>query len=168
MNSQVEIREYEEIDFKHLVSWMKFLQEHVVAVDNYHLNILKDWYPEIYARKSLERVTANDGKIFCAYSWEIFLGCIICLIEEAVPENSKDSLQEFIVGKTGEIKELIVLPESRWLWIWKLLMQKGEQYFIEKNCKFSYLDVFWPNKLARDFYEKWGYEERMVTMIKPL
>jgi len=47
-------------------------------------------------------------------------------------------------------------------------MDKMEAYFKNSGCEYVYLDVFWPNTWAIDFYRKLGYQDRMLTMIKPI
>lgn len=147
---------------------MEYLQKYIVESDNFHINILKKGYWLAYAKKTIERVRNENGIAYCAFLDDDLIGFIAGVIEEAEPERPDDPLQEYVSEKSGEIIELIVLPESRGTWIGRMLMQQMEKFFLEKECKFSSLQVFGPNGIARDFYEKWGYTERMITMIKPL
>ena len=68
--------------------------------------------------------------------------------------------------KAGEITELIVSKNVRAQGIGKLLMNKMEEYFNEKNCEYIHIDVFSYNKNALEFYKKRGYHSRMTHVIK--
>ena len=68
----------------------------------------------------------------------------------------------------GEVIELIVDERLRGNDIGALLMKRMERFFVEKQCDTLWVEVFRPNESAHGFYEKCGYHDRMIGMIKPL
>lgn len=140
------------------------LQEYVVKIDKYKLNILSKDYREKYYEKTLEEVYSNQGKIFLAVESGNVVGLIAGYIESYTQADKLD----FICPKRGIIRELIVSEKSRAGGVGKALVNKIEDYFKTLSCEYILLDVFAYNENAKKFYSKNGYEERMVTLIKKI
>jgi ribosomal protein S18 acetylase RimI-like enzyme len=49
-----------------------------------------------------------------------------------------------------------------------MLMEKVEEYFRQEGCENSRVEVFEPNVGARQLYQKLGYRDRMIELIKKL
>jgi GNAT superfamily N-acetyltransferase len=162
------IREYQDADFQHLAICMESLQQYMVNIDPYGLNICRSWFWEAYAEKTLKKVSWWDWKIFCAFSNDKMIWCIAWVIEEAESDNLSDPAREYISKKSGETLELIIMPESRGTGVWKLLIGVMENYFRSQGCEYATLGVFGTNTNAREFYEKQWYSDRLVVMSKPL
>lgn len=47
-------------------------------------------------------------------------------------------------------------------------MEAMEEYFREQECEFVRVSCFAPNTDAHRFYEKSGYEDRNIEMVKRL
>ena len=47
-------------------------------------------------------------------------------------------------------------------------MNKMEEYLNSIGCLYIAVDVFAYNENAINFYEKYGYHERMISMIKKI
>ncbi|MFT4307771.1 MAG: N-acetyltransferase family protein [Candidatus Woesearchaeota archaeon] len=69
--------------------------------------------------------------------------------------------------RSGEFSELAVLPSHRGRGIASALWDELLDWFREEDCAFVTLSVN-ANNRARAIYEKWGFDEFYVRMIKKL
>ena len=58
------------------------LQEYVVSIDKYHLNIFSSQYRELYFKKTLQLIKKNNGKIFIAVKDNKTMGMIAGYIQK--------------------------------------------------------------------------------------
>ena len=127
-------------------------------------NISASDFWKIYTNNFLKEVDENEWITYLVYDDENIVWCIGLVIENIL---EKDKI-ETKLNKIWIILELFIDENFRGQSLWKKLMDIWENYFRENNCEYSYLDVFYPNKLAYWFYEKLGYSSRLVTMCKKL
>ena len=140
------------------------LQEHIVSIDKFNLNIISKNYREEYFRKTINEVTDNQGTIFVAIENKTAIGMIACFIEKY---NETDKL-DYACPKKGIISELVVSKNNRGSGTGKLLISAAEKYLKNKGCEFVQLELFAYNETAKAFYEKQNYQERCVTLFKKL
>lgn len=138
------------------------LQEYVVSLDKYNLNILSNEYREEYFNKTYLEVKDGNGKIFLCIENDKAVGMIAGHIRSYVESDKLD----YKCPKIGVIEELIVSKNARQGGIGTKLIESMENYFKEIDCEFVMLDVFAYNQTALEFYKRKGYEERMITLFK--
>lgn len=158
------IREYRQEDRPALVLLMEELQDHLVMQDSLHLRRRLPEYGESYTAEMLELVATHEGVIFVAEAEGKVVGCISGTIERSA---TKDPL-EWIPHTTGRIQELHVSDGFRSLGIGGALMEKMEEYFKEHQCNVARTEVLSDNKRAYEFYQRMGYQDRYVDVIKRL
>lgn len=147
-----------------LIKFMEELQDYLIQIDPMKRMQRLPEYGKLYVANLLEQVKEADGIIYIASHENNPVGMIAGVIQK----SSKEDEVESITSTTGGILELIVQKEYRGKNIGSLLMKKMEEYFQNKNCDVICVEVFAPNIKTHDFYEKFGYEDRLVTMIKKI
>ncbi len=160
----ITIREYEEKDREKLFSFMDKLQDYLISIDPLHRLRRAKNYGRLYTDRLLNKITKEEGIIFFAEENTLLIGVIVGIIEK----QKKENLLECIPTKTGRIQELFVDQQYRSKGVGKLLMKHLEDYFKRKKCTILKVEVFAPNKRAHKFYGNYGFEDRVVDMIKVL
>lgn len=140
------------------------LQEYIVAIDDWHLNILTPKLREMYFEKTINETNKNQGKIFLALENDLVLG-LIC---GNVVEFDKYDMIDYKCPKTGEVIELIVSKNVRHGGVGGALLEFMENYFKSIGCEYCHIDVFEPNKMAKAFYNKHHYTTRVRSLSKKL
>ena len=97
------------------------LQEYIVSIDHWHLNIIT---PD-YRKKYFEKTIKNCSVIFLAIEEEKVIG-LIC---GNLIKYDKYDLCDYACPKTGHIEELIVSKNTRNKGVGQLLLNKMEYYF---------------------------------------
>lgn len=139
------------------------LQEYIAGIDKEKYNIITDEYREKYFKKTLSEVEKYKGKIFLAIEKEMVIGLIVGLIN-----NDEESTYDFCAPKRGRVTELVVSKECRSNGVGQLLLQKMERYFKIVGCEGILISVFSYNEIAQKFYDKNGYFNRNVEMMKKI
>ena len=158
------IREYEIRDREQIKSLLVELQEYVVEIDKFNLNMIADSYKVDYFKFMMRDCAANQGKVFVAEENQKVVGFIAGFVQAY---DERDKL-DYTCPKKGIIAELVVSKDSRNKGAGKLLLDKMENHFNSIGCEFVQLEVFSYNDGAKKFYAKNNYEERMVTLFKKL
>lgn len=140
------------------------LQEYIVSIDNWHLNILTPQYRKLYFEKTMKECGKNKGVMFLAKENNKIIG-MIC---GHLSVYDKYDRADYKCLKSGIIEELIVSQYARASGVGMTLMEKIETYFKELDCQYCHVAVFEPNTLARKFYAKNGYAERLINLSKKL
>ena len=140
------------------------LGEYIVSIDKDNLEQVHPDYYEKMALIDLEKVKRSNGKCYLALD----NGKIIGLIMGTIREYTEDDYLDYKCPKEGVITELIVTKDTRSKGIGAALMDKLEKYFKEINCKYIIVDVFAYNEIGINFYQKYGYHNRMHAMIKEI
>ncbi len=158
----ITIREYEEKDKEKLVSFMDELQDHLIIIDPLRRLRRLPKYGLKYTLKLLHKIGSEQGIIFFAEENKLPIGVIVGLIER----QKKEDLLGCIPTKMGRIQELFVGQQYRSKGVGKLLMETLEDYFKKKKCTIIKVEIFAPNNKAHQFYGHYGFENRIVDMIK--
>lgn len=138
------------------------LQKYVISIDKYNLNIISSDYRDKYFQYMLNDCIQGEGKVFVAIENDLCLGMIAGYVQKY---GNRDKL-DYLCPKKGIVSELIVSTNARNKGIGNKLLSKMENYFKSINCEYIQLDVFAYNSNAISFYNKNGYENRMITMFK--
>jgi ribosomal protein S18 acetylase RimI-like enzyme len=112
----------------------------------------------------LDKVNKNSGKCYLAVENNKAIGLIMGCI---FPYEEYDYL-DYKCPKRGEITELVVSSKVRSKGIGNLLMSEMENYFKECGCEYVLVDVFGYNDNAIKFYDKHGYDSRLITVVKKI
>ena len=162
--SNMIIREYKSLDCEKIKDLLVELQEYVIEIDKYNLNIISNEYRNKYFNYMLEDCNSQQGKIFVAEENNTIIGFIAGYVQTY---DERDKL-DYTCPKKGIVAELIVSKNTRSKGTGQLLLNKLEEYFTSIDCKYIQIDVFAYNDIAKNFYHKNNYEERMLTLFKKL
>lgn len=160
----MEIIEYNENYAEKVKNLLVELQEFIVEIDDWKLNILTPEYREKYYKKTINEVFFKGGKIYLAVENGDVLGLIAGFFDEFDEFDKID----YTCPKTGKISELIVSKLARKQGIGKALLEKMESFFKQENCEYVHIDVFELNANALSFYEKNNYVTRVRNLSKKL
>lgn len=158
------IREFKNDDIERIKDLLVELQQYVIEIDKYNLNIISTEYRDKYFNYVLEDCVSQQGKIFVAEDDNKIIGMIAGYIQTY---DERDKL-DYSCPKKGIVAELIVGKNLRSKGTGKILLNKMEEYFKSISCEYSQIDVFAYNNIAKNFYHKNNYEERMLTLFKKL
>ncbi|MBU1445704.1 GNAT family N-acetyltransferase [Patescibacteria group bacterium] len=151
-------------DKKVLVNLIEELQDYLVQIDPLKRLRRLSEYGEIYIDNLLKKIEKQHGMIYVAEFENGTVGMIAGVIEEF----TKNDEIECIPSKTARILELIVSEKYRGNNIGSLLMNKIEGYFQIQGCDIIRVEVFEPNKKTHNFYQKLGYQDRVIDMVKKI
>ncbi len=158
------IKELKENYFEDVKNLLVELQEFIIEIDNFNLNIISKDYREKYFEYMLKDCKDNQGKVFVAVDGEMVVGMIVGFVQNY---DKRDDL-DYSCPKKGLIAELVVSKTARCGGVGTRLLDKMENYFKSIECEYCQIDVFAPNQNAKKFYCKNGYQDRMITMFKKL
>jgi len=157
----VKITEYKN-NKKVLVKLIEELQDYLILIDPLKRLRRLPEYGEMYIKNLLQKIKKQNGIIYIAEFENTPVGMIAGIIEE---QTKKEKL-ECIPSKPARILELIVSEKYRGKNIGSLLMETIERHFQKKGCDIIRVEVFEPNKTTHHFYQKFGYHDRAVDMVK--
>lgn len=160
----MELIEFDEIYTEQVKDLLVELQEYIVDLDKFKLNILTPEYREKYLEYTLKELNDYNGKMFLAIENNIVIGLICGYIYKYEDHEKID----YLCPNKGIISELIISKKYRNCGIGQALLVKMEAYFKKNQCKYIQLDVFAYNKNAKKFYEKNNYEDRLIVMSKKI
>ena len=160
----MEIREFTQTDIEKIKDLLIELQQHVIKIDKYNLNIISEEYRDKYFDYMVEDCSKQQGKIFVATDHNKILGFIAGFIQTY---DDRDKI-DYSCPKKGIIAELIVSSSSRSKGTGHNLLSAMENYFKSIGCEYIQIDVFAYNDIAKNFYHKHNYEERMITLFKDI
>lgn len=93
---------------------------------------------------------------------------VVGYISGALTSQSEEELMEVIPTKFGSVLEFQIKKDYQRKGIGKILMKEIINYFKKNNCEMVRLTVFSPNKIARNFYKKLGFQDRLVDVMKKI
>lgn len=160
----MKIIEYEEKYLEDVRDLLVELEEYIISIDKDNLDQIHEDYRKLMAVCDLKEVEDNNGKCFLALLEDKVVGLVMGII----PEYGEYDYLDYKCPKRGVITELVVTKNIRSKGIGKELIEKIEDYFIEKNCEYVLIDVFAYNNRALEFYDRNGYHPRMIVDIKKL
>ena len=152
------IPSYEE-DIKNLLIE---LQKYIISIDRDKYNIMTENYRQEYFNKTMSKIKENNGKIFLASDNNKIVGFVVGIIIE------EEYTYDFKAPKGGRITELVVSKDFRAKGIGQLLLYKIEEYFKNIGCKRILIEVFEYNDVAKDFYYKNHYSNRVIDIMKKI
>lgn len=160
----MEIREYNISDKESIKDLLIELQQYIIKIDKYNLNIISKDYRDKYFDFMLEDCISQNGKIFIAEEYKKIIGFIAGFTQTY---DKRDKL-DYSCPKKGIVAELIVSKISRSKGTGSLLLSAIENYFKSIGCDYIQIDVFAYNENAKKFYYKNNYEDRMVSLFKKI
>ena len=87
-----------------------------------------------------------------------------CAIMTRVPNEEGDE----VPFKYAYVNDLVIAKSARGQGIGTALLRDAEALARAANAKWLRINVLAKNTLARDVYGRFGFEEHVVTMEKPL
>ncbi len=157
------IREYRPSDRNALVALIQSLQDHVAEMDPLKLN---KYGPEFLVKEYIQylvgRVSRENGTIYVAEKENEIVGCIAGVIQEM-----QEDLETY-ASHDGKIMDLVIAQEHRGNHVGKQLMSALERHFETHGCAHVRVECFGYNHGAHTFYEKCGYHDRSMEMLKKL
>ncbi len=158
----VDIIEHDSMYDKDIKDLFVELQEYIASIDKEKYNILTKEYREECFKDNMLEIKENNGKILLAREKNKIIGLIIGII------NEEENTYDFKAPKRGRITELIITKNYRSNGLGELLLKAMEKHLIESGCKAILIEVFGYNEIAKGFYSKHGYNNRLIDVIKTL
>ena len=161
----VDIRPYHSEDRSALLQLMTELQNHLAAIDPLHrLKNIDDFDVEAYVDHLLLQMKEEHGVILIAKEEDVVVGFIV----GSIPSASEDDDLDHYSAMEGKVDELVVSEQHRGKHVGRELMKKLEQHFQKNGCEFIRVGCFAPNLGTHAFYEKCGYNDRYIEMLKKI
>lgn len=160
----MKIIEYEEKYLEDVKDLLVELEEYILSIDKDELDQLHPEYRDKMAVLDLEEVKENNGKCYLAIEDDKAIG----LIMGCIPPYDEYDYLDYKCPRRGEITELIVTSKTRSKGVGQALMNTLEQYFKSVGCEYILVDVFAYNEIAKKFYSKNNYHNRMEVRIKKI
>ena len=145
-----------------LVRFMEQLQDYLVSIDPIKRLRRPPEYGEIYTNNLLKKIQEHNGMIYLAFEDTVPIGMIAGNIQ---PPTEEEKIER-IPSQVGTVIDFFVDETQRGKKVGLALMNKMEEYFRSQHCDALWLEVFVPNTRAREFYKTFGFEERLVEMLK--
>lgn len=168
VSDKLKIRRYRESDKVRVERMFDDFEDFLASIDNLgrlarKRSLIRRGYGAAYLKKTLREVSKGDGFFYIAEVEGKIAGFVSGLICKASKIQIIETKRKELYGFITEI----YVESSYWgSGVAKLLMNEAEKYLKGKGCTCISLDVFAPNGRARRFYEKSGYLERSVTLVK--
>jgi ribosomal protein S18 acetylase RimI-like enzyme len=156
------IRKFEDKDSEVIARMSEDFIDYIATLDPQKRVIKRDRYGIDYLEKQLRDIKNKNGIFLVAETQNNICGYGIGLVESLEP----DDLMEVLPHTPGRIAELYVDDKYRGMGIGTQLLNELESYLKEKGCNPIHIGVFVPNQRARKLYEKLGYGDRDIDMIK--
>lgn len=164
-NKEITIREYKDSDYNRLLElsvefseffdpldpWRKEKQDFTVTAKH-------------FLDKDIEGKNKNNGKIIVAQLNSKIIGFTSFYLKK----QDDEELLYRTPMTIGYVESLFISKEYRNKGVGEKLMKTAEEYFREKRCTHSKLEVFGPNDSAKHFYIKHGYVYSKMEMLKTL
>ena len=160
----MKIIEYEEKYLEDVKDLLVELEKYILSIDKDELDQLHPEYRDKMAVLDLEEVKDNNGKCYLAIEDDKAIG----LIMGCIPPYDEYDYLDYKCPRRGKITELIVTSKTRSKGVGQALMNRLEQYFKSVGCEYILVDVFAYNEIAKNFYTKNNYHNRMEVKIKKI
>lgn len=148
-----------------LLQRMTELQEHLASLDPLHrLKISDEFDAESYLDHLFADLERDNGSFFVAEE----NGSVLGFIAGSIPAEDSEDLLDHYPAKEGKILELVVSESHRGKGIGRMLVEKLEEELRSQGCIYVRVGCFAPNVDTHTFYEKSGYTDRYVEMLKQL
>lgn len=143
---------------------MSSFNQYIQSIDSKQRTEYKNGSTEYFVDKMIKVSEKKQGAIFLACDDKKVVG----FISGYVDEQDADEKMETIPAIPGVIGEFYVSDQYRGQQIGRQLLAKMEQYLKASGSTIIRFPVFAPNAVARRFYEKAGYTERLIYIMKEL
>jgi ribosomal protein S18 acetylase RimI-like enzyme len=160
------IREYRPEDQQAVASLMEELQRHIAVIDPLQRHFCKQGYGDRYTADVVQRTQEGDGVFLVAEANKAIIGCMALLTIDH--QQTDIELLGVHPLKDARVIELVVGAAVRNQGIGRQLMRAAEEFARSHACDGIRVEVFSPNTDAHRFYEKLGYTDRIVDMLKTL
>lgn len=157
-------RIYEESDRERLIVFFNELQDHHIRLDLLGRMRRLEGYGEDTLDKTIKEVREKEGILLVAETDQEIVGFIVGIISSPVGEGILGTAP----SRSGRVTELYTHESVRNQRVASLLMKEIEDYFIKENCKYAWADLFAPNTQAHRLYNKLGYNDRNIELVKTL
>ncbi len=148
-----------------LLLLMTKLQEHLAFLDSLRrLKGTDDFDSETYLDHLFADLERDNGSFFVAEED----GSVLGFIAGSIPAEDSEDLLDHYPAKEGKIHELVVSENHRAKGIGRILMEKMEEHLRNQGCTYVRVGCFVPNTGTHAFYEKCGYADRYMEMLKEL
>jgi ribosomal protein S18 acetylase RimI-like enzyme len=159
---KVLIRKYVDEDFDVIAQMSEDFIDYITTLDPQKRVIKRERYGIDYIEKQLRDIKNKNGIFLVAEIESKICGFGVGLIDTLEP----DDLMEVLPHTPGRIAELYVEDKYRGMGIGTQLLSELESYLKEKGCNPIHIGVFVPNQSAHKLYEKLGYGDRNIDMVK--
>jgi ribosomal protein S18 acetylase RimI-like enzyme len=161
----VSIRPFEPADHPALRRIITELQTHIASLDPLQkVRKPEDFDARRYVDVLLKTLDNESGILLVAKENGILLG----FIAGSIPPQIEEDLLDHYPTKEGKIHELVVSEKRREKGIGRMLIEKLEEQFRIQGCEYVRVGCFVPNTGTHAFYEKCGYSDRYVEMLKQI
>lgn len=143
-----------------LLDMMQDLRRHIVFLETWDDDMFEEDVTP-WVNNLIEAYAQWDTQIFLAKMSDTIVWCIVWNIEHAPDPWSK-------IQKYGNIENFYVKPDFRGSGIGGRLMDEMGSWFRSQGATHMSVSIFAPNDRARKFYERYGFEPRMITLARRL
>ena len=161
---EIRIKPYDPKYKDQIVKLFEDFYDYLVEIDPLRKLIRQPGYEENTTEQTLKDVTEKEGVFYVALDGDKVVGFTVGTIRRPTPED----LLGAEPSVNGRVTELYVDKDYRGKGLATKLMEKVEQTLKEKGCDYIWVEVFAPNQPPRSLYQKLGYIERDIDMIKKI
>jgi ribosomal protein S18 acetylase RimI-like enzyme len=158
----IDIQPYVEAYQSQVAALLDDFQDYFLPMDPLGRLTRPDGYGEEYLRRMLEEHSEHNGTMLLALSNEHVVGFGAAIVQSRLEDDWFGSTPAIM----GRITELFVTVPHRDQGVGTALMAKLEAELKSRGCEYVWVEVFSPNAAAHRFYERLGYGDRDVQMIK--
>lgn len=156
------VRQFEDRDRLAVINLFNDFIDYMASIDPLKRTVRKADYGEKYIEKTLKEINEKNGLFVVAEIENVIVGLGVATIGRL----SEEDLLETLPQTPGRITELYVDSKYRGQGIGTKLMAELEIYLKQKGCDTVHVEVFAPNQLTHKLYEKLGYIDRNIDMVK--
>ncbi len=155
------MRPAEDRDWKALPAFMAELHNYVAAMYEF----LPSWdsIKAEYVPQMQEKTRAKDGAIYVAENANQLIGFVTYWIEQSDDLELKPEHQRY-----GYVKDIYVSPGAQGSGAGRMLMDTALDHFRARNLKVVQLHVLTQNEEALKFYDRLGFKNGALAMMKEL
>jgi ribosomal protein S18 acetylase RimI-like enzyme len=139
-------------------------QDYFVRMDPLGRLTRPEGYGEEYLRRMLREHNEKDGILLLAFEGQHLAGFGAAVVESRIEDDWFGSTPAMM----GRVSELFVAGPYGSQGIGAVLMEKLEAELRAKGCDYIWVEVFASNARAHRFYERLGFADRDIQMIKRL
>lgn len=162
----IQIINYSEKYFEQVATLFDEFQGFIAWIDPKKGNVWKKGFGEVAIKETIEEVKKNEGALLLAMGGEKVAGFIAGVVKH--PTEIEHYTSAHPEDDEGRITELYLSGEYQHQGLGRKLVEAMEDFFRKKGIKVVRVEVFAPNENARKFYQKMGFEERSLDLIKEI